>query len=200
MSGRSRTGAVLSVVQYLLLVIAAACLTWYGLRMHEIRRENSRLTAEIQTAVNPDRPHQPDLPYPPRVLPISGIVGELQIPRLRLTAPVTVGEGEDVLDFSVGYLPDTALPWMPGNSAFAAHRDRLFRPLKDIHAGDAIKLTTTHGELHYRVLKTMIVKPKDVWVLGPLPSVDLTLITCYPFSYVGSAPNRFIVQAEKVID
>jgi sortase A len=113
---------------------------------------------------------------------------------------VKIGDDENVLDASVGYLPDTPLPWTSGNSAFAAHRDRLFRPLKDIRTGDAIRLSTPHGELNYRVLKTMIVKPKDVWVLGPLPSVDLTLITCYPFYYVGSAPNRFVVQAEKVLD
>jgi sortase A len=192
MSGRS----VLRVVQYLLLLIAVVCLSWYGWRMYGIRRAQSELTAEIHKQDAPDKPDGRDL----NVLPANGIIGEMQIPRLKLTAPVKVGDDEGVLDFSIGYLPDTPLPWMPGNSAFAAHRDRLFRPLKDIHAGDAIKLSTTHGDLNYRVVKTLIVKPKDVWVLDPLPNVDLTLITCYPFYYVGSAPNRFIVQAEKVID
>jgi len=198
MSGRS----VLRVVQYLLLFLAAVCLSWYGWRMYEIRREQARLTSEIEKTIRPNQPAQRGLPNPPAasVLPIKGLIGELSIPRLKLMAPVKVGDDENVLDFSVGYLPDTPLPWMPGNSAFAAHRDRLFRPLKDIHTGDAIKLSTTHGDLNYRVLKTMIVKPKDVWVLGPLPSVDLTLITCYPFYYIGNAPNRFVVQAEKVID
>jgi len=188
MSGRS----VLRVVQYLLLFIAVVCLSWYGWRMYEIRRAQSELTAEIHRQDKRDQDKN--------VLPVDGIIGELHIPRLNLTAPVKVGDDESVLDFSVGDLADTPLPWMPGNSAFAAHRDRLFRPLKDIQAGDAIKLSTTHGDLNYRVSKTMIVKPKDVWVLGPLPNVDLTLITCYPFYYVGNAPNRFVVQAEKVID
>jgi len=192
MSGRS----ILRAVQYLLLLIAVVCLSYFGWRMYEIRREQSRLTAEIEKAIQPSiRPVPPDA-----TVPVDGVIGELSIPRLRLSAPVKVGDDENVLDASIGYLPDTPLPWTSGNSAFAAHRDRIFRPLKDIHAGDAIRLSTPHGELNYRVLKTMIVKPKDVWVLGPLPSVDLTLITCYPFYYVGSAPNRFVVQAEKVID
>ena len=194
MSGRS----VLRAVQYLLLFIAVVCLSWYGWRMYEIRRAQSELTAEIHR--RDGRNERDGQDGQDNVLPVNGIIGELHIPRLELTAPVKVGDDEGVLDFSIGYLPDTPLPWMPGNSAFAAHRDRLFRPLKDIHAGDAIKLSTTHGDLNYRVSKTMIVKPKDVWVLGPLPNVDLTLITCYPFYYVGNAPNRFIVQAEKVID
>lgn len=188
MSGRS----VLRVVQYLLLVIAVLCLSWYGWKTYQIRRDQARLMTEIEKTIRPVQPVPPVLP--------DGVLGQLSIPRLNLTAPVKVGDDEGVLDFSVGYLPDTPLPWMPGNSAFAAHRDRLFRPLKDIHAGDAIKLSTTHGDLNYRVSKTMVVKPQDVWVLGPLKNVDLTLITCYPFYYVGSAPNRFIVQAEKVID
>ncbi len=192
MSGRS----FLRAVQYLLLLVAVFCLSYFGWRMYEIRREQARLTAEIEKAIKPSI-----RPVPPvAVVPVDGVIGELSIPRLKLTAPVKVGDDENVLDASIGYLPDTPLPWTSGNSAFAAHRDRIFRPLKDIHAGDAIRLSTPHGELNYRVLKTMIVKPKDVWVLGPLPSVDLTLITCYPFYYVGSAPNRFVVQAEKVID
>ena len=204
MSGRS---VVLRVVQYLLLFIAVVCLSWYGWRMYEIRQEQDRLTAEIQKSLQPHLPERPDLPDQPNVpgehpsvLPISGLIGELSIPSLKLTAPVTIGDSKYALDFSVGYLPDTPLPWMPGNSAFAAHRDRLFRPLKDIHAGDVIKLATTHGDLNYRVWKTLIVKPKDVWVLDRLPHVDLTLITCYPFYFIGNAPKRFIVQAEKVID
>ena len=201
MSGRN----ILRAVQYLLLFIAAFCLSWYGWRTYEIHQEQARLTTEIHRQERldgqdrQDNAVQPIPPIPP-ILPVNGLIGELSIPRLKLTAPVTVGDDEKVLDASVGYLPDTPLPWMRGNSAFAAHRDRLFRPLKDIHMGDAIHLSTTHGELNYRVVKTMIVKPKDVWVLDPLPNVDLTLITCYPFYYVGSAPNRFIVQAEKVID
>jgi sortase A len=183
----------LRAIEYVLLVIAVVCLSWYGWRTYEIDRAQAALTADIHRTLSGD------VTLPPGP-PADGIIGELEIPRLKLSAPVKVGDDDKVLDFSIGYLPDTPLPWTPGNSAFAAHRDRLFRPLQNIQAGDAIKLSTRHGDLNYRVSKTLIVDPNDLWVLNALPNVDLTLITCYPFTYVGHAPHRFIVQAEKVID
>ena len=160
--------------------------------MYSIDRSQAALTAEIQRQERQDRQDGRDGP------PADGIIGELEIPRLKLAAPVKTGGDEDVLDFSVGYLPETPLPWRPGNSVLAAHRDRLFRPLEHIRKGDDITLSTTHGDINYRVIDTLIVEPKDVWVLRPIPGVHLTLITCYPFTYVGSAPHRFIVQAEKL--
>jgi LPXTG-site transpeptidase (sortase) family protein len=199
MSARS----VARAFELLLLAIAVVCLSWYGWRMYEIAREEERLNAEVSRALADVKP-------PPRVRgrgrgrgqaegrPANGIIGKLEIPRLNLSAPIQTGDDESVLDASVGYLPDTPLPWMSGNSALASHRDRLFRPLRFIRKGDTITLSTTHGVLNYRVLKTMIVNPGDVWVLKPLPKVNLTLITCYPFYFVGHAPRRFIVQAEKV--
>jgi sortase A len=182
----------LRALEYVLLAVAIVCLSWYGGRMLQIRHKQAQLTSEVQRSIA-------DIALPPGP-PADGIIGQLDIPRLHLSAPVKTGTDDDVLDFSVGYLPDTPLPWTSGNSAFAAHRDRLFRPLERIRAGDAIRLSTPHGELNYHVLKTFIVEPTDVWVIGALPSVDLTLITCYPFRYVGSAPHRFIVQAAKTID
>lgn len=183
-------------VEYLLLTIAVVCLSWYGWRSYEIRRAESRLTAEIHRRDGQDGR---DRMIPPGV-PADGVIGEIDIPRLKLTAPIKAGDDDSVLDYSVGYLPDTPLPWLPGdgNSAFAAHRDRLFRPLEHVRRGDAIRLSTRHGEFNYRVVNTLIVDPKDVWVLNTQPHVNLTLITCYPFTYVGRAPHRFIVQAERL--
>jgi sortase A len=191
MSVRSERRAI----EYLLLTLAVVCLSWYGWRMYEINRAQALLTAEIHRQDGQARPDRQD-----SAAPADGVIGELEIPRLKLSAPVKTGGDENVLDFSVGYLPDTPLPWLPGegNSAFAAHRDRLFRPLKDIRAGDAIKLSTRHGDFSYKVVATLIVNPKDVWVLKPIPHVNLTLITCYPFTYIGNAPHRFIVQAERL--
>jgi sortase A len=185
-----RMRASLRVVEYSLLAVAVVCLSWYGWRTIEIRRGQQQATAEIRRLLD-------DVTVPPET-PADGLIGELTIPRLHLSAPVKAGDDDAVLDFSVGYLRDTPLPWMPGNSAFAAHRDRLFRPLANIREGDAIMLSTPRGMLNYRVLKTLIVNPQDVWVLQPLPGVSLTLITCYPFAFVGHAPHRFIVQAEKI--
>ena len=180
-------------LEHTLLATAILCLSWYGWRTYEIHAEQVRVRADVHRALA-------DIALPParRGPQANGIIGELRIPRLRFSAPVKAGDDQRVLDFSVGYLPDTPLPWMPGNSAFAAHRDRLFRPLRFIRQGDTIQLSTTHGELRYRVLKTLVVNPRDVWVLKPLPRVNLTLITCYPFYYVGHAPRRFVVQAEKL--
>ena len=114
-------------------------------------------------------------------IPPDGLIGRLDIPRLNISAPVEAGEDAGVLDFAVGYLPDTPLPWKPGNSAFAAHRDRLFRPLERIRVGDDIRLSTIHGDFQYKVSRTLIVNPEDLWVLDPSPDADLTLITCFPF-------------------
>jgi sortase A len=188
-------------LEYLLLAIAVVCLSWYGWRMYSISRAQDELNAEVGRALaeaSVPRPRMAPAGRPANARPANGIIGKIEIPRLNLSAPIKTGDDEAVLDASVGYLPDTPLPWMPGNSALASHRDRLFRPLRLIRKGDAIKLSTTHGVLNYRVLKTMIVNPGDVWVLKPLPKVNLTLITCYPFYFVGHAPRRFIVQAEKL--
>ena len=176
------------VIERALLTAAIVCLSWYGWRMLEIHREQANATAKLQRTLGTVG----DIALP------DGLIGRLEIPRLRLSAPVKTGDDDSVLDFSIGYLPDTPLPWTPGNSAFAAHRDRLFRPLEHIRNGDEIDLTTTHGRLRYRVLKAFVVSPREVWVLDPIPRVSLTLITCYPFVYVGHAPHRFVVQAEKL--
>jgi sortase A len=107
-------------------------------------------------------------------------------------------EGDDTgtLKRAVGHLPDTPMPWAAGNSAIAGHRDGLFRPLKDVKIGDEIRFRTTRDLFRYRVTKTAIVKPDDLSVLAPRSGpATLTLITCYPFYYVGSAPERFVVHA-----
>jgi len=187
-------GRLTRVVEGALFATAVICLSWYGWRTYQIHREQAAAVAQIRQALE-EASSDVALPASP---PADGVIGQLEIPRLHLSAPVKTGDDDSVLDFSVGYLPDTPLPWMTGNSVLAAHRDRLFRPLEHIRQGDEIDLTTTHGDLRYRVVKTLIVNPKDVWVLDPMPNVNLTLITCYPFYYVGHAPRRFIVQAQRL--
>jgi len=190
--------SALRTLEHLLLAIAVVCLSWYGWRMYSIDRAEERLNSEVNRTLAAVKQPRDWMRTLPRGRPANGLIGKIEIPRLNLSAPIKTADDPSVLDFSVGYLPDTPLPWMPGNSALASHRDRLFRPLRFIRKGDTIKLSTTHGVLNYRVMKTMIVNPEDVWVLKPLPKVNLTLITCYPFYFVGHAPHRFIVQAEKL--
>jgi len=180
-------------LEYLLLALAVGCLGWYGWRMHEISKSESAANEAVdRTLSSPEPPHADERPGP------ASVIGRLEIPRLHISAPIKTGDDDNVLDAAVGYLPDTPLPWQPGNSALAAHRDRLFRPLERIRVGDEIRLSTAHGDLQYEVSRTLIVDPSDVWVLDPSPDANLTLITCFPFTYVGHAPKRFVVQARKI--
>jgi sortase A len=126
------------------------------------------------------------------------LIGQLDIPRLKLSVAVVAGDDDATLRVAVGYLPYTSLPWEGGNTALAGHRDTFFRPLRDISAGDEIRLLTPNGELRYHVRKIFVVEPDAVWVLDAQPDATLTLITCFPFSAVGSAPWRFVVQAVRV--
>jgi sortase A len=124
-------------------------------------------------------------------------VGELDIPRLHLSIVIFEGADARILKIGGGHIPGTALPPVNGNIGIAAHRDTFFRPLRGIHLNDEITLRTPAGTSQYRVTQTEIVPQSDVHVLAPSPGRDLTLVTCYPFHYVGNAPQRFIVHARK---
>jgi sortase A len=127
----------------------------------------------------------------------SGLVGRLEIPKLDLSAIVMEGDANTVLRHALGHIPGTGLPGLPGNTGISGHRDTFFRPLRNIRLNDAITLTTLLGEFHYRVTSIQIVSPSNVAVLGSTNKETLTLITCYPFYFVGPAPLRFIVRAER---
>jgi sortase A len=131
-------------------------------------------------------------------IPKDGLIGRLIIPRLTLSAIVHEGASGTILSLAAGHIPGTALPGESGNIAVAGHRDTLFRGLKDVRPGDLIEFETFNGRLKYRVGSTEVVKPKDVGVLQPGRENELTLVTCFPFYYIGSAPDRFIVKARQV--
>ena len=128
----------------------------------------------------------------------KGLMGRMEIRRLGLSVIVEEGVSAHALRRAAGHIPGTALPGHRGNVGIAGHRDTFFRPLKSIRHNDLITLTTVSGEYHYRVVSTKVVGPHDVAVLDPSESEILTLVTCYPFYFVGSAPDRFIVRAERV--
>ncbi len=134
----------------------------------------------------------------PPVMPY-GLIGRIEIPRLGVSAIVIEGDGRTTLRRAVGHIPGTALPGEAGNIGISGHRDTFFRPLRNIRRNDIITIATPLGEYRYRVVSTAIVSPDDVAVLDPGRTEMLTLVTCYPFYFVGSAPNRFIVRAERVI-
>ena len=122
----------------------------------------------------------------------------LRIPRLELEVPVHDGTADAVLDLAAGRIEDTALPGTAGNVGIAAHRDGFFRVLKDIKEGDALVLDTPVASEQYRVEWIKITTPDDVSVIDPTPGPAVTLVGCYPFYHVGSAPQRFIVRAVPV--
>jgi sortase A len=121
----------------------------------------------------------------------------LHISKIGLDAPLLDGTDALTLNHGVGRIFGTARPGEAGNIGIAGHRDGFFRGLKDLKLGDAIELRTKKGMDHYVVDVIEIVKPNDVHVLGPRPVASLTLVTCFPFYFVGSAPQRYIVHASR---
>jgi sortase A len=141
---------------------------------------------------------QPAAPPSPGSGAMSSLMGRLEIPRVGLSVVVAEGVDDTTLRRAAGHIPGTALPGRSGNVGIAGHRDTLFRSLRGIELNDMILLTTLEGEYRYRVVSTKIVDPSDVAVLHPDGGEILTLVTCYPFYFVGPAPDRFIVRAERV--
>jgi sortase A len=119
----------------------------------------------------------------------------LRIPRIGLEVPVIEGTDDISLNRGAGHIEDTATPGTDGNSGIAGHRDGFFRGLKDVATGDAIQIETLNAIETYRIERTWIVDPDEVSVLDPTPVRSVTLVTCYPFYFVGSAPQRYIVRA-----
>lgn len=133
-----------------------------------------------------------------RPAPEAGsIIGRIQIPRIGLSAMVRQGDDAATLTKAVGHLPRTSLPGQPGNVVLAGHRDTFFRKLRDIRKQDTISLTTFNGEFHYAVESMEVVDPDYTQALEPSPYRTLTLVTCYPFTYIGHAPRRFVVRARE---
>lgn len=125
----------------------------------------------------------------------SPAIGILRIPKLDVEVPVLEGTDDLTLNRGVGHVAGTANPGENGNVAIAGHRDGFFRGLKDVAVGDKIELVTLQGTDTFVIDRITIVEPTDVWVLQPRSRSSLTLITCYPFYFIGSAPQRYIVQA-----
>lgn len=127
--------------------------------------------------------------------PFGAPLAVLQIPKIHLAVPLLDGTDDLTLNHAVGRIPGTARPGEQGNLGIAGHRDGFFRGLKDMNVGDVIELKTLQGTKTYVVDQIQIVKPDNVGVLKPRPTPSLTLVTCYPFYFLGSAPKRFVVTA-----
>ena len=193
----SLTAAHLRAIERALFALAIVLLGWYGLQQLATAYDQAIASRELETIrlpVNAPTPLRRD------VLPIGSLVGRIEIPRVGLSAIVREGDDTATLRRAVGHIPETALPGDRGNAGLAGHRDTFFRGLKNVHVGDRVVLTTTNAVLHYVVRSTRVVEPTDVSVLNSTPRPTLTLVTCYPFYYLGAAPKRYIVQAEQAAD
>jgi sortase A len=125
-------------------------------------------------------------------------LGRIEISSIGLAAMIMEGVDTRTLRHAVGHIPGTPMPGQPGNVALAGHRDTFFRGLRNVHKDDEITLTTLHGSCRYLVDSTQVVGPEDIKVLSATPDNILTLVTCYPFYFVGPAPQRFIVRAHRI--
>ena len=184
-----------------LLALACVSLGYFGYVQAETflyqRYENRELDAILTSRASSAITDSASTPVSRRRQPpIAGsAMGRVEIPRLGVSAVVRAGSDARTLRLAVGYSPGTALPGELGNLGLAGHRDTFFQRLREIRADDEIRVATPEGTFSYRVERTLIVNPADIWVLDPTTTATLTLVTCYPFTYVGSAPQRFIVRA-----
>jgi sortase A len=198
-----RPRQVLRWAERLLLVIGIAFLGYYAYVSAETALyqayETRELDAILASVSTPAVRAASDTPVTAarrkKVLTTGAPVGRIEIPRLGVSAIVRAGSDARTLRLAVGHISGTALPGERGNVGLAAHRDTFFRRLGDIRPDDEVRIVTPDGTFTYRVDGTKIVEPSDVWVLDPTEAPALTLITCYPFTYIGSAPRRFIVRA-----
>lgn len=174
-----------------LLLAGLAALAWYGASLARTYLYQERSIAALDRGML-FRPAKSTVPRSPRA---GSLLGSLSIPRVGISSVIVEGADDHNLARSVGHIPGTAVPGGAGNVALAGHRDTFFRGLENIRDQDDILVTTPQGTRLYQVESTHVVSPEDVYVLDDIGRPLLTLVTCYPFHYIGPAPKRFIVRA-----
>jgi sortase A len=208
-------GFLRTLVRYCFLALASVCLALYSgtylervlyqsYESREFDRTPHADAAVLAASIDLARPigrvvGASRKPWPSSTSPSSvAVIGRLSVKRLHLSAIVREGIDRNTLDLAVGHIPSTALPGQAGNVAVAGHRDTFFRGLKDLKNGDEVQFTTVDGDFKYVVESAIIVEPDHVAVLAASSENVLTMVTCYPFSYIGAAPRRFVVRARQV--
>lgn len=193
------------VVQVLLLFLAIGLLGFCGLELASRYWHQASAGRELDAQLPDFRPSDTRGSVPmerraaKRIVPARerAIVGRIVIPRLGLSAIVEEGTSKETLRRAVGHIRGTALPGQRGNTSIAGHRDTFFRKLKHLEHGDDIEFQTAAGFYRYRVDSLRVVQPTDVLVLAPTTDDVLTMITCYPFEFIGDAPKRFVARASR---
>ena len=183
---------LLRAVEVCLWIVGALALGYVGYTWLAAEREQARAMRELEIAPDANVRAQDSAP----AFVLGELVGKIEIPRLGLSTAIFEGTVEDSLKKGVGHLAGSSMPGESHNIVLAAHRDTFFRPLRDIQVGDEIDLSGRGEPYRYVVRSTKIVDPTETNVLDATNHAVVTLITCYPFTFVGHAPKRFIVQAE----
>ena len=197
-----RLAILLRWARRLLIVCAVSLLAYCGFVLIDARifqKEEDRQLQSLLTATGKVSPASLKTLETSPPAATGGLIGRMDIPRLGISAIVMEGTSGPTLRRALGHISGTALPGQPGNVGISGHRDTFFRPLRKIEPNDIVTLTTMAGEYRYRVLSTKVVGPDDVAVLDAGDDETLTLVTCYPFYFVGPAPDRFIVRAQRVV-
>ena len=197
MNGR---GAVLVWIERGLIAIGAALAVWCAIVIIEAQYY-SRLPVPPakEPAATATLPGDAPALSRPRPAPAAGTwVARIEAPSVGLSSTVLEGSDDTTLARAAGHIEDTAFPGDSGNIGIAGHRDTIFRPVRNLHVGDPLVLTTSDRVFRYRIARTTIVEPEDVYVLDPSDHPTLTLVTCFPFEFIGHAPRRFIVSADLV--
>jgi sortase A len=191
---RARLLLYLDVV---LLIAGVSSGIWVAARLVEARRTANLPIEPVRVTMTlPGDADTPPAAAPRHDAPPPGtVIGKFEVPSLNISTPLLEGSDDATLARGAGHIEDTPFPGESGNIGIAGHRDTVFRPLEHVKKGDVLQVRTADKVYHYTVDRTLIVNPDDVYVLDETKDPTLTLVTCYPFKYIGHAPRRFIVQA-----
>jgi sortase A len=204
--------------RYFFFTVGILALGYVAVTQLQAKLYQASETRRFQLALEASRASGGDVAPPPSLLlPVPGAdanqakvgtvatagagsspLGRIEIGSIGVAAMILEGVDPRTLRRAVGHIPGTAFPGQGGNVGLAGHRDTFFRALRNIHKDDEITLETLDGSYRYRVDFTRVVAPEYIEVLNGSDDASLTLVTCYPFSFVGPAPQRFVVRAHRV--
>lgn len=181
--------------QRLFMITGILALSYVGLTLLNAKLYQNATGHALERRIDAEEQHTAS--QPASAIKEGDALGRIEIPRLGLSVVVLQGTTSKTLLLGVGHIEGTALPGDAGNIGIAGHRDTYFRVLKDIRRNDEILLQTATGIVRYEVDWIQITAPGDGGIVLPTTKSALTLVTCYPFHYIGAAPERFVVHAHK---
>ncbi len=191
----TRTRWLLRCSQWLFFALGVLALGYVGFTVLDARVYQANAKRSLDSLTQMQKGHRVSAPRP--AVRDGDVLGRVEVPRLGISVAVLQGANSRILRLGAGHIDGTALPGEPGNSGIAGHRDTFFRELKSVRQNDEIQLQTATGLFRYEVDWVKVVAPDDVSVLAPSTESTLTLVTCYPFQFIGAAPKRFVVHAQK---